>query len=93
MRRRRNEVSVELRKAKKDEQLLKRRNITLDDDEEPLSPHQDNVSSPSEPIRLDDIVRELESTDKVTRFVIFSSLINTKFLWTVDFRYLELLPM
>nr|XP_018910193.1 PREDICTED: importin subunit alpha-1-like [Bemisia tabaci] len=64
MRRRRNEVSVELRKAKKDEQLLKRRNITLDEDEEPLSPHQDNVSSPSEPIRLDDIVRELESTDK-----------------------------
>lgn len=57
MRRRRGMVTVELRKARKDEQLLKRRNIAIGD--EPLSPLQDNNSKSPINMSLEEIMAGL----------------------------------
>ncbi|KAL5009631.1 hypothetical protein ScPMuIL_011936 [Solemya velum] len=64
MRRRRTDVSVELRKQKKDEQILKRRNIATDEIDEPTSPLQDlknkqNVVTMS----LEEIIAAIGNTD------------------------------
>ncbi|XP_063790240.1 importin subunit alpha-8 isoform X2 [Pseudophryne corroboree] len=61
LRRRRVEVSVELRKAKKDEQILKRRNVTSFPEELALSPEQKNHQSPL--LSLDEMVQGINSGD------------------------------
>ncbi|XP_067008482.1 importin subunit alpha-1 [Anabrus simplex] len=62
MRRRRCEVTTELRKARKDEQLLKRRNIA--DLGEPLSPLQENNSQAPIPMTIPEIVEGMASSDE-----------------------------
>ncbi|OXU24857.1 hypothetical protein TSAR_016412 [Trichomalopsis sarcophagae] len=59
-RRRRTEVSVELRKAHKDNQLLKKRNINIED--EPLSPPSDQ-KSPIFNMSIDEIIAGMTSED------------------------------
>lgn len=63
MRRRRNDVTVELRKARKDEQLQKRRNLAVDD--EATSPLQENnVQIKSPLMSIEDILIGLQSPDE-----------------------------
>lgn len=61
MRQRRQEISVELRKKSKDDQLMKRRNIEV---QEPLSPLQEiNAQSPgaAPSMSLDEILVNIQS--------------------------------
>ena len=60
-RRRRSEISIELRKARKDEQLLKRRNLNIG--KEPQTPAEDNNLSPLT-TSIDEIVDGMKSSDE-----------------------------
>lgn len=63
LRRRRNEVSVELRKNKKDDMLAKRRNVGPEDvDDGPLSPIQDNKQTLPQ-LSIEDIQAGINSND------------------------------
>uniref|UniRef100_A0A1W7RAB0 Importin subunit alpha n=1 Tax=Hadrurus spadix TaxID=141984 RepID=A0A1W7RAB0_9SCOR len=63
MRRRRNEINVELRKQKKDDQMLKRRNVT--DDNEPLSPVHSANKVPV--MSMEEIVQGIQSDNPEIR--------------------------
>ncbi|KAK2143233.1 hypothetical protein LSH36_861g01035 [Paralvinella palmiformis] len=70
LRRRRTEVSVELRKAKKDDQLSKRRNLTLDD--EPTSPLTDSSNTKSKEavaiMSMVEIINGIQGSDSGMQF-------------------------
>ncbi|XP_066583137.1 importin subunit alpha [Prorops nasuta] len=61
-RRMRHEMAVELRKAKRDDQLLKRRNISVAD--EPQGPAGHIISSPSSTMTVEEIIRGMTSSDE-----------------------------
>lgn len=66
MRQRRQDVSVELRKNKKEDQLLKRRNIEA---VEPTSPLQEsNGQSPAATMSLKDIVINIQTMNPTLQF-------------------------
>lgn len=65
MRTRRHEVTVELRKNKKEDQMFKRRNINDDDIISPLKEY--NGQSPSQ-LTVDEIVMAMNSTDPDRQF-------------------------
>jgi importin subunit alpha-2 len=68
MRQRRQEVSVELRKKSKEDQLLKRRNIEV---QEPPSPLQEiNAQSPgaAPSMSLDEIMTNIEGPNPTLKF-------------------------
>lgn len=67
MRQRRQEISVELRKNKKEDQLLKRRNIEI---HEPTSPLQESNTQSPEPISmtLEEIVTNIQSNNPTMQF-------------------------
>ena len=65
MRQRRQDVSVELRKNKKEDQLLKRRNIEAN---EPTSPLQESNNQAVPNMTLQDIMNGVASSEPIKKF-------------------------
>lgn len=65
MRQRRQEVSVELRKNKKEDQMLKRRNIEAD---EPTSPLQESNGQTNGLMSLEEIMENLQTKSATNHF-------------------------
>lgn len=65
MRHRRHEVSIELRKNKKEDQLLKRRNIEAN---EPVSPLQEINSQSPGCLPMDEILVNIQSKNPMHQF-------------------------
>ncbi|XP_070165498.1 importin subunit alpha-1 [Polyergus mexicanus] len=68
-RRRRNALSVELRKAKKDDQLLKRRNLDTEQDLLNLWNKVGENVSPTPLLSIDEIVAGINSSDETTQLI------------------------
>lgn len=68
LRRRRTEVSVELRKAKKDDQLSKRRNLVMEDDEETTSPQKENNNKQAVQMSMVEIISGIQGSDAAVQF-------------------------
>lgn len=67
LRTRRHDVTVELRKNKKDDQMLKRRNIDVEDPTSPLK--EANAQSPTSNMSLEEIFSGMRSQDRQTIFM------------------------
>lgn len=68
MRQRRQEVSVELRKNKRDDQLLKRRNIETQEPTSPLQESNGQSPSPIAIMSLDEIMSNIQSDNPSNQF-------------------------
>lgn len=71
LRRRRAEVSVELRKAKKEEQLLKRRNISVEPEASPLTDNNGKglLDIKKQPMSIADILDKINSEDPAMQLI------------------------
>jgi importin subunit alpha-2 len=62
-------VSVELRKAKKDDQLSKRRNLNFDEDDDAVSPlKENNKQNVAPPMSMVEIIAGIQGSDAAIQF-------------------------